>query len=125
VHKLVYGCKESNDLLTNKVHFITFNYDTSLESHLSRSLEAIHMLDPSHVQTFLEDHRIIHVYGSVGQRPKGGRPNCFNPAGTLTRVGATEGVKEMLDEWRVAAQQIRTIDPHDKETDGDSCRARS
>jgi hypothetical protein len=31
IHKLVYGCVSSADLLENNVRFITFNYDTSLE----------------------------------------------------------------------------------------------
>ena len=44
VYKLVYGCDKSADLLDNKVRFITFNYDTSLEYHLFQSLRAIDLL---------------------------------------------------------------------------------
>lgn len=65
VHKLVYGCQESADLLKNDVRFITFNYDTSLEYHLFKALMAMDMLKSSDVEKFLADDRIIHVYGSV------------------------------------------------------------
>jgi hypothetical protein len=34
VHKLLYGCSTSLELFDNQVHFITLNYDTSLEYHL-------------------------------------------------------------------------------------------
>jgi hypothetical protein len=65
VHKLVFGCKESADLLNNKVRFITFNYDTSLEHHLYRALTAIDLLNHNDVEPFLSHDRIIHVYGKV------------------------------------------------------------
>jgi hypothetical protein len=53
VHKLVYGCSDSADLLKNAVHFITFNYDASLEFHLLRALMAIDLLDPNDIMQFL------------------------------------------------------------------------
>jgi hypothetical protein len=65
VHKLVYGCKTSSDLLKYDVHFVTFNYDASLEYHLFKALSSINLLERADIEKFLEEERIIHVYGSV------------------------------------------------------------
>jgi hypothetical protein len=44
LHKLVTGCSNAESLLGNKVTFITFNYDVSLEFQLFRGLSALAQL---------------------------------------------------------------------------------
>jgi hypothetical protein len=50
VHKLVYGCSESADILRNNVRFITFNYDASLENYLFAALTSLDILNQNHAQ---------------------------------------------------------------------------
>jgi hypothetical protein len=45
VHKLVYGCLDGAALLSNKVNFVTFNYDLSLEHRLRRGLSSLRQFD--------------------------------------------------------------------------------
>jgi hypothetical protein len=136
VHKLVYACSESEHLLNNDVHFITFNYDTSLEYHLYRALTSIDLLRNTDVEEFLGNERIIHVYGSV-HRPDIGGPGLFwrpptdadaidwNTAQELGRPFASplnhadefSPRKDFLDWCLGVSANLRTIDPHDKEED--------
>jgi hypothetical protein len=127
VHKLVYGCEMSSDLFKNNVTFITFNYDNSLEYHLYKALTSIDLLAPSDVQRFLSDGRIVHVYGSVHDGiPTDGDVAQLGVAATLGSPFASplnfstefEPRKAFLDQCLTASENIRTIDPADKETDG-------
>jgi hypothetical protein len=139
VHKLVYGCRESTELLKNDVHFITFNYDTSLEYHLNKALTSIDLLRSADVEQFLGYNRIIHVYGSV-HRPDIQGPGLLwlppvdehaidlNAAESLGRPFASplnhadefSPRKTFLDLCLGASANLRTIDPHDKEEDQES-----
>ena len=65
IHNIVYRCGTSKDLFENQVHFVTFNYDTSLETRLFSALSAIKMFSPNDIEQFLYDQRVVHVYGSV------------------------------------------------------------
>jgi hypothetical protein len=66
IHKLVYQCDSASDLLNNKVSFITFNYDVSLEHHLHRGLQSIQLMaDSNEIAEFFSQERFIHVYGSI------------------------------------------------------------
>jgi hypothetical protein len=126
VHKLVYGCGKSADLCRNDVHFITFNYDASLEYHLFRALTSIDLLRAADVESFLRDHRIVHIYGSVHPSiPKDADAidleiaqklgNSF--AGPLNYEVEFGSRKVFLDRCLTAAENLRTIDPDDKEND--------
>jgi hypothetical protein len=54
--------------LRNNVSFVTFNYDTSLEYELYRSLRAISQFSEGNViDKFFEGDRFIHVYGKIRQ----------------------------------------------------------
>ena len=64
IHRMVYGCQTFDDLLHNKVTFINFNYDTSLETHLINSLSQIDIFSGGDVETFIKE-RVEHVYGSI------------------------------------------------------------
>ena len=139
VHKLVYGCSESENLFNNDVHFITFNYDTSLEYHLYRALTSIDLLRNTNVEKLLGDDRIIHVYGSVHRPDIGhiGVPRLFwcpptdadaidwttaqklgRPfASPLNHADEFSPRKDFLDCCLGVSANLRTIDPHDKDKD--------
>jgi hypothetical protein len=110
-HKLVSKCTSSNELLTgNRVHFVTFNYDYSLETHLFNSLSAIDIFEESDIRQFISE-RILHVYGCIrsavpteAELSDNDMPSDQDEARWVTFLGNC---------WR-AAQCIRTIDNHDK-----------
>jgi hypothetical protein len=126
VHKLVYGCSKSADLFENDVHFITFNYDASLEYHLYDALTSLDIIEEADAQQFLTKDRIIHAYGCV--HPGIPRDEDFIDvtvaralaaafAEPLTFVKDFEPRKLFLDHCLSAAKNLKTIDPHDKEED--------
>jgi hypothetical protein len=128
VHKLVYGCSQSSDLLNNNVRFITFNYDTSLEYHLVGALTSIDLLQRADVEKFLTDDRIIHVYGSVHPQIPTDEDAIDLDAAQLQRSFASPlnhgdeflPRKAFLDRCLAASANLRTVDPHDKEEDEES-----
>ncbi len=133
VHKLVYGCNDSEELLNNDVHFITFNYDTSLEYHLFQALTSIDLLRRAHVEKLLTDDRIIHVYGSVhSQIPTDEDAIVLHTAQNLGQSFVTPlnhedeflPRKTFLDRCLAASANLRTIDPYDKEDQESLTRAR-
>jgi len=124
IHKLVYGCQNPSDLLKNKVRFITFNYDTSLDYHLLRGLSSIDLLGPDITSEFLDNDRIIHVYGSI--HPKIPTNSEFIDLKSMKTLGSFElnnlaaraalkPITAALDHCLRAAKTLRTVDPHDKE----------
>ena len=64
---LVTGCRDAESLLNNKVTFITFNYDVSLEYQLLRGLSALQQFSGNNTSRglFFEGNRFIHIYGKV------------------------------------------------------------
>jgi hypothetical protein len=126
VHKLVHGCKKSADLFDNDVHFVTFNYDASLEYYLFQGLTSLDILTQADVEKFLTKDRIAHTYGCIHKTipmdtdfvnhaltENFGRPMA---AGATTEFVLR---KNFLDQCLVASNNLRTIDPHDKEEDED------
>ncbi len=63
---LLYNCKSVGDLIKNRFHCITFNYDTSLERYLFTRLCAIDIFrgHEDQIQRFLA-YRVIHLYGKI------------------------------------------------------------
>jgi hypothetical protein len=124
VHKLVYGCQISSHLFFNNVRFLTFNYDTSLKYCLYRALSSLDLLEQADVDKFLTDDRIAHIYGSVHQKIPtevdaidfAGAQNLGQPF-KLPLDHAKEFLprKMLLDQCLEASQNLRTIDPQDKE----------
>ncbi len=122
IHQLAIHCRDSSDLLLNKVSFVTFNYDVSLENSLRSGLSHIQMFEADDVEQFLGGSRIIHVYGRI-------RDDVANAAevdwteqetnpGTLQQSGDYHAtMKNLLDVVYVASKGLRVIDPHDKGAD--------
>jgi hypothetical protein len=70
IHKLTTGCPDIPTFLQNRVSFITFNYDVSLEYELCRGLSALKRFSQKNtIQTFLGGNRITHVYGRIRRDP--------------------------------------------------------
>jgi hypothetical protein len=66
LHKLVTGCSDAESLLDNKVTFITFNYDVSLEYQIFRGLSALAQFSENDtIDRFFDESRFIHIYGKV------------------------------------------------------------
>lgn len=107
LYKIVGGCKTSGELVNNKVHFVTFNYDVSLETFLYRGLRAIKFLrgNDKDIDSFLKE-RFIHVYGQV-------RHDHFTSFEYIKEPPSNkiiQGYKEILDRAYEASKGIRTIE---------------
>src|SRR5664279_2834055 len=61
IHQIAIHCKESSDLLQNRVSFVTFNYDVSLETKLRNGLDHIQLFSKDDISKFLSG-RVIHIY---------------------------------------------------------------
>jgi hypothetical protein len=124
IHQIAIHCKQSSDLLLNKVSFVTFNYDVSLENNLSKGLKHIQMFDERDVAQFLGGSRIVHIYGKIrddvasaakinwvvqGEDPKG-----FGEGDRSYHYGK---MQVLLDDVYRASKGLRVIDPHDKGAD--------
>jgi hypothetical protein len=120
IHKLVTGCADPEALLDNKVTFVTFNYDVSLEYQLFKALSAIeHFSKGNLVEQFLEGNRVTHVYGKLREEPTNEPPrinlNLFG--GGVPQLSPPDlwtETKALFDTVYTASQQIRTMAPHEK-----------
>lgn len=113
--RLASGCEKSSDLLNNDVHFITFNYDLSLENKISAGLWHTALFSGDVIEEFFANDRIVHVYGDVGQ--------CKLDYSAFEIENAEiQKWKILLDHVYEASVGIRTIAPHEKEADQDGLR---
>ena len=64
--KMTSETKKTEDLLENKVSFITFNYDRSLEAFLETSAANLYPVIEGECEEILREIHIIHVYGQAG-----------------------------------------------------------
>jgi hypothetical protein len=112
IHQLAIHCQTSSDLFRNKISFVTFNYDVSLEAYLKAGLQHIQMFDESDVETFLDGSRIVHIYGKVRDfnlgRAQVKWPNA-NPNDN-SRIDFCNFLGVVYS----ASKGLRVIDPHDK-----------
>jgi hypothetical protein len=120
IHKLVTGCDNPEALLANKVTFVTFNYDISLEYQLFKALSAIEYFSKDNlVEKFFEGNRIIHVYGKIREEAST-EPLHLNLdlfGGGIPQPGPPDlwtETKALFDTVYSASQQIRTMAPHEK-----------
>jgi hypothetical protein len=120
-HWLLHGCRESRQLLENKVKFVTFNYDVSLDTSLYEALSSHSVLTDEDIRSFLSDDRIVHVYGAVRSHKYIASPT-FLPSQHFRQLGmsSTGGLEprrildaqSLIDRAYEASNGIRTIDIH-------------
>jgi hypothetical protein len=118
IHQIAIHCRESSDLLQNKVSFVTFNYDVSLEMALRNGLNHIQLFSKDDVTKFL-DGRIIHIYGKVRDPHVKGEADWNYKLHDPKMLGSNTGdyhtkMKILLDAAYTASKELRVIDPHDK-----------
>lgn len=121
IHQIAINCKCSSDILLNTVHFVTFNYDLSLERALGAGLSHIELFHRTDIEKLLANDRIAHVYGKV-------RENPLEPPAQLkwqdqpldwkrVTLRQINEYKEFLDQIYRSSRGIRVIDPDDKGAD--------
>jgi hypothetical protein len=115
LHRLTVGIEASADLRRNKINFVTFNYDTSLEQRLFDGLHNIDLLKLQDVRDFLgaQQDRFHHVYGTVRKdfehdavSPNLARNTQYDRRGSQ--------VVKALDAVYEASKGLRTVDGDDK-----------
>ena len=131
IHKIVFGCKRSSDLLENRVRFVTFNYDVSLETALYAALSHIELFEPRDIDEFLGNNRVIHVYGKIREVPPVQTAIISWNAQADNPQSMDDGARgeylmqglEFLNQIYFASKGLRVIDPSDKTTDRDALEA--
>ncbi len=122
-YKLTSGCKAPQDLLNNHVHFITFNYDMSLDNAVYQRLKLIEYFQTDQiVDAFFKRDIFLHMYGRV-------RENLFvddlqflpdENGSPRSKIGH---IKDILDSAYQACNSnwgIKTIDSYNKDDDTDT-----
>jgi hypothetical protein len=121
IHQIAINCKISSDILKNTVHFVTFNYDISLERALSSGLSHIELFQHDDIEKFLTNGRVVHAYGKVRENPFERPPQLawLNQALNTERVSVQQLVEyeDFLNQIYYASRGIRVIDPDDKGAD--------
>jgi hypothetical protein len=126
IHRLIDNCNVSADLLRNKVNFITFNYDVSLEYNLFKGLSAISLFTEADILKFFTGsiNRFIHIYGKIRKYPFIDPPVIKFPTVLTERprpnpqaveeIKLFQDYKTALDTIYDASTELRTIAPHEK-----------
>ena len=139
IHKLVTGCQDADSLLNNKVTFVTFNYDVSLEYQLFLGLSALDQFSTNDlVKSFFSDDRFIHIYGKVREKAIAAPPtfdlNLLDGASIpRTNISSQDPhviypqINSLFDTIYEASKSIRTIAPYEKkiESSGRACSSRN
>jgi hypothetical protein len=121
--------------LRNNVSFVTFNYDTSLEYKLYRSLKAISQFSEGNViDKFFEGDRFIHVYGKIRQNFTDDLSHetldlfakpIVKPTHASSFLDFCQEFNKLLDVSYESSKTIRTIAPHEKTTSGEIGKAKN
>jgi len=120
LHNLASDCQAGDDLLTNEVWFVTFNYDVSLDYHLHNGLAAISLLGEERARRFLANGRITHVYGQVRDSPVGEPAkidfDALSDAGRLQQDPIAFGGiwKDYMNAIYDCSKRLKTIAPFEK-----------
>lgn len=99
------------DISQNKISFITFNYDRSLEQYLYESLKYLHTEIPDEdIQKVFQSIKFYHVYGSLAdldwQNKSGGV--SFSPPNVIDYSLLINNIKSIYEE-RKSSQLLATI----------------
>ncbi len=115
IYKLTSNCINPEDLNYNKVKFVTFNYDLSLEANLYGALSAIDLLKKdglNSVDKFFNPENFLHVYGQLKDDYKKFEPLINAQNGDMPQ--RSRSYAEILNKCFDASRNINTIDPHEK-----------
>jgi len=112
LYKILSGCNSQEDVFYNRVSFITFNYDTSLERFLYQGLRSIKFRNGSFLdfERFLEG-KFIHVYGLISEDPYSKKENIIRNFGFLNDFNLFTNDLDFIYD---ASKGIRTIEPDNK-----------
>jgi hypothetical protein len=113
-YQLAVGCRGPEDLVRNRVSFITFNYDLSLERELHRGLSAIEIFGPDGSSEFLKGSRVVHIYGRAASDHSDEFVTAPRPQKPIAGDQIYRYVT-MIDTAYLASQQIKTIAPDQKD----------
>lgn len=118
--KLVRDCEKPCDLLKNKISFITFNYDVSLENRIFNDLVNNERIPKKDKHKFYNrDDLVLHVYGSLTQKAfendQYGKFPIIKQRYGLNNPKLAIDTKVCLDKAWAAAQNIYTIPEQKKE----------
>ncbi len=114
---MTFDIAASAELQQNRVHFVTFNYDMSLDNYLLSSLGSIELLKQEHIAEFMGEDRVLHVYGKL-QLPSSGAVFPIHKGAEYRDVTVFNEAKMALDQIYKASEPIRVINPHDKALEG-------
>ncbi len=130
VSTLSSGCKNGKDLLNNKVNFITFNYDLTLESNIKKSLSTNPRFDGGSLEDFFSQDRFLHLYGKLSLERGAIESHNVSFADfftkwerTISRVRKSgnvlapqlDGFISLIDDALSASAGIQTIEPLEKD----------
>lgn len=125
LYKITSSCRQSSDLLNNKLTFATFNYDTSLEQRLFLGLNNIKYFSKEDVLRFLGHGRILHVYGKLREEVENVNPMSMYlpPSVNAREPQELQNVQLRFDAAYDASLGIRTIDGPEKIEDSETLKA--
>ena len=110
------NCQKVEEFAQNKVYFVTFNYDRTLEFALFQRLKHYYALDALKAAEALKQFEIIHLHGKLGELPE--------LAAAADQAVKFEGVKNPSEVIR-ASKMIRVIHDEDiSDKDPEFIRAR-
>jgi hypothetical protein len=130
LRKLTSGCTDGEALLSNKVTFVTFNYDVSLEIGLYRGLGHLAKFSNYAEEFITKNDRIIHIYGRLRKDPPwhlaGINWEIFGgvslASGTLAQTNPPQlwtDVTALLDHAFETSQGLEIIAPEKAIADGE------
>lgn len=126
LHRLAQKPKQ---LLSNKVSFITFNYDVSLERSLYEGMQHIEAFDQNDIDKFISSDYFHHIYGQIHKDFKNEEDilSLFDSDRILGRNReATNPIIALRDALNIShqySQNIFTIEDCDKiEGDKNKCK---
>lgn len=117
-HRLIDTAAESAEILENNVHFVTFNYDTSLEASFHKYLRNHSSINTNHMRDFITRKRIIHVYGAIRDQTEHPVQDqfAFNISSNQSDADGQKAMKHCLEIAREAGGRLSVIEPNTKDS---------
>ena len=110
-NEMTNKCLNPMDIKQNKVHFITFNYDLSLERLLIANLKSRTRFREIDFEYLISEERFIHMYGAISENPLLPPTEQFTPTNTNTQFA----ICEVLDAAYLASSSMHLIDLDEKD----------